>query len=469
MKRMIALPISTSRESQDERYLRMGTAKIPGLIVGLALPSVISMLVSSLYNLADTYFVSSIGTSAAAAVGVIMPLMGIMQAIGMTCGTGAASNISRLLGQGDQESANQFATTAFFTSLFFSILMAIYGFSDAAPLVRALGATEGIFPYALDYANIILIGAPFIVTSFTLNNILRSEGNSFLSMIGISVGVVLNIILDPLFIFTFDMGIAGAAYATILSQIISFLILLGLFIFNKSSLSLHPKHFRFNFSTYSGILKMGSPSLFRQSLTSIGQVLMNLAAGPFGDAAIAAVSIVSRVSMIVYSAMLGLGQGYQPVAGYNYGARKLDRLNEAFWFTVKMAFASAVICVSFLAIFANQVMEIFQTNDIQVVQIGVSIIRLQALTLPLQAWVIITNMTFQSMGRGLPSFILALSRNGFCYIPCVLLLPQLFGVNGIIAIQPITDILSLLIALPLSLRLLKEIKPKLEFDNTISS
>lgn len=451
-----------SDQKQNERYVRMGSEPIPRLVVSLAVPSVISMLVSSIYNLADTYFVSSIGTSAAGAVGVIMPLMGIMQAVGMTFGTGASSNISRLLGTGDKQRASQFASTAFFTSLSFGILIAIYGLFDASQLVSWLGATPTIFPHALAYANIILLGAPFIVASFTMNNILRSEGNSFLSMIGISVGVILNIILDPIFIFVFDLGVAGAAYATILSQSVSFVILLSQFLTKRSNLTLSPKNIKIEFPLYRDVIKMGSPSLFRQSLTSIAQVLMNQVAGPFGDAAIAAVSIVSRVMMIVYSAMLGLGQGYQPVAGYNYGAKRFDRLKEAFWFTAKMAFAAAAVVVAVIALLAPQVMELFNTDDAQVVAYGVRIIRLQALVLPLQAFVIITNMTYQAMGKGLPAFFLALSRNGFCYIPMILILPRLFGIDGVTSLQAATDVLSFLIALPLAYYLQKLINQGLK-------
>ena len=456
-------------EKQNERYIRMGSEPIPRLILNLAFPSIISMLVSSLYNLADTYFVSSLGTSATGAVGVIMPLMGIMQAIGMTFGTGAASNISRTLGQGDKQRANSLATTCFFSSLTFGIALAIFGFFGADALVRLLGATETIYPYARAYGDVILYGAPFIVASFTLNNILRSEGNSFQAMVGITTGVIINIALDPLFIFVFKMGTAGAAWATIISQMISFIILGSHFLFGRSNLSLAPKNFRFEFPLYRDVLKMGSPSLFRQSLASLSQVMMNQVAGPFGDAAIAAVSVVSRVTMLVYSAMLGLGQGYQPAAGYNYGAKNYKRFEEAFWFTAKISTAAAVVCVAFLALFAPQIMALFRADDAQVIALGTRIIRLQAATLPWQAWVITTNMSFQSMGRGLPSFILALSRNGFCYIPCILILPRFFGIDGITAIQAVTDILSLLIALPLSYYLLREIKTAMQGEKNAAT
>ncbi|MCL2547834.1 MAG: MATE family efflux transporter [Symbiobacteriaceae bacterium] len=447
-----------SQNMQNERYARLGSDPIPSLIKNLAGPAIISMLISSFYNLTDTFFVSSLGTSATGAVGVVMPLMAIMQAVGMTFGTGAASLISRSLGQRNQKRAAEAAATAFYSALTCGILMSVYGFFGAASLVQLLGATETILPYALAYGNVILIGAPFIIANFTLNNILRSEGNAFQAMIGISAGVIINIILDPIFIFVLDMGIAGAAWATIPSQMISFAILLSHFLRGTSNLSLAPRFFRLEFMLYYEELKMGSPSLFRQGLAAISQVLMNQAAGPFGDAAIAAVSIVTRVTMMVYSAMLGMGQGFQPVAGFNYGSKNFSRLQEAFWYSVKMSTIAAVACCSVIFVFATPLLSLFRADDLQVVELGTRIIRLQALTLPFQAWVVITNMSYQAMGRGLQSFILALSRNGFCYIPCILILPRLFGLDGVVAIQATTDLLSLLIAIPLFISLLREIK-----------
>lgn len=315
----------------EEKYIRMTETPVPRLITTLAIPTIVSMLITSIYNMADTFFVSQIGTSASGAVGISFSLMAIIQAIGFTLGQGSGNYISRLLGQKDTEYASKVAATGFFTALFIGSGLAAMGLLLLDPLVYALGATKTIAPYAKDYIRFILIGMPYMAASFVLNNILRFQGSAFYAMLGIGTGGIINIALDPLFIFGFKMGTGGAALATIISQFISFCIL-----FHNSgvggTIKIRFKDFTPKWVIYKEILRGGLPTFYRQCLGSISMICLNFSAGPYGDAAIAAMSIVTRVFQFAMSAMLGFGQGFQPVCGFNYGAKRFERVQEGFWF-----------------------------------------------------------------------------------------------------------------------------------------
>lgn len=445
--------------TQEEKFQMMTTAPIPGLIFKMAVPTIISMLISAFYNMADTFFVAKIGTSATAAVGVVFPVMAIIQALGFFFGHGSGNSISRKLGAKEPETAEQLASIGFFSALFFGLILAVLGSMFLEPLAVALGSTETILPYTKEYLKIILLGTPYMTAQLVLNNQLRFQGNAFYSMIGITFGGVLNIFLDPLFIFVFDMGISGAAYATILSQFISFLILLaGLKISGCIPLRLKAlKNIPSNLLIIAG---GGLPSLFRQGLGSIAILALNWAANPYGDAAIAAMSIVSRISQFSFSAMIGFGQGFQPVCGFNYGAERYDRVREAFWFCVKVASIALILIGGTAFLLASPLISLFRKDDMEVIAIGTAALKLQCITLPFMGWVVMNNMMTQTIGKTFPATILAAARQGIFFLPAILILPLLFGITGIQLAQPAADILAFFLAVILNRSVMKELQQK---------
>ncbi|HWP80495.1 MAG TPA: MATE family efflux transporter [Candidatus Acidoferrum sp.] len=450
--------------TSEEKYEQMLNTPIRRLICQLAIPTMISMLVTSVYNMADTYFVGKIGTSATGGVGVAFPLMMIIQAIGFTFGMGSGNRISRLLGQKEEDEAAKVASTGFFTTFFLGCVLAVIGLIFLDPLVELLGATETIAPYAKDYIQYILIGTPFMASSFVLNNVLRYQGSAFYAMLGIATGGILNIGLDPLFMFTFGFGTAGAAMATILSQFISFCILL----FNQGkngNLRLTIKNFSPKWEMYKEILKIGLPSFYRQGIASIATVLLNFAAGGYGDAAIAAMSVVSKVLMLAFSALLGFGQGFQPACGFNYGAKKYDRVREGFWFCVRTgAIGLAVLCLIAFP-FSEQIITIFRRGDPEVIRIGALALRLNLAVFPLQAWVVVCNMFMQNIGEVRTASILSLARQGLFFIPAILTLPHFFGLFGVQITQPAADLATFCLALPLGIKVLGRLKALEESEN----
>ena len=445
--------------SKDQaQYEKMTKTPVSKLIISLAIPTTVSMLVSSIYNMADTFFVSKLGTSATGAVGIVFSLMAIVQAVGFTLGMGAGSTISRLLGQQKQKQANIIGSTAFFSAIGFGLLLTIFGLAFVDGLMHLLGATPTILPYARGYAQYILFGAPVMCASFVLNNILRSEGKAALSMIGLTLGGVLNMVLDPIFIFTLGLGISGAAIATLISQCVSFAILLYCFLAGKSITKLSVKHIARTVGPYVQIIKIGFPSLCRQGLASIATVALNVNAAVYGDAAVAAMSIVGRVFMFIQSVMLGIGQGFQPVSGYNYGARKYDRVRQAYWFTVKAGFIlmTSLCVLGFL--FAPQVVALFRKDDLDVIQIGALAFRAQCVALPLMSLSMPTNMLMQSTGKSMEATILACSRQGIFFLPLILVLPQMFGLLGVQLAQPLADALTLAISAVFLVRFMRKLK-----------
>ena len=450
--------------NNDKHYIRMTQAPVEPLIMRLAVPTVISMLVSSIYNMADTFFVSQLGTSASAAVGIVFSLMAIMQAIGFTIGMGSGILSSRRLGAGKRDEANQIASSAVFLVIIISSLIAILGLIFCKELMVFLGSTPTILPYALDYGSFILIACPVICTSFVLNNLLRNEGKAFYALLGITTGGILNIFLDPIFIFYFRLGTRGAAMATALSQLISFIILLTMFIKKKSNLTLSVKYISKSAKTYLNILKTGLPSLSRQGLASIAAMTLNIQAAAFGDAAVAAMSISGRITFFLFSALLGLGQGFQPVAGFNYGAKKYSRVKRATLFT---AFFGTVV-ISTLAIicfiFARPLVSSFRKEDLDVIIIGTKALRFQCLTLILCGINVATNMSLQATGHIAQATYLALCRQGIYFLPFILILPSKIGVLGVEIAQPLSDILTFISSLIFFIRLIKELGGKKDED-----
>ena len=444
-------------ETADAKFVQMTQAPVEKLICRLAVPTIISMLITSVYNMADTFFVGKIGTSATGAVGISFSLMAIIQSVGFMLGMGSGNYISRLLGQKNREEAGRVASTGFFTALGFGLAFMALGLVFIDPLVRLLGATETIFPYAKAYVGFILIGAPYMAASFVLNNLLRFQGSAFYSMIGIGTGAVLNIGLDPLFIFVFHMGTGGAALATIISQFVSFCILL--FLSSRGgNIKLSARQFTFRWRIYKEIFRGGLPSFYRQGLASISTIVLNFSAGPYGDAAIAAMSIVTRVFQFALSALLGFGQGFQPVCGFNYGAKRYDRVLKAFWFCVKIAVVALVLIAVAGFLFAGQIITVFRKDDLEVIEIGTLALRLQCITFPLSSWIVVNNMLLQNIGKSMKASILALARQGLFFLPAILTLPRMLGLLGIQMSQPAADIATLILAIPMGISVIRELK-----------
>lgn len=453
--------------TKEEKYRQMIETPVNRLIPRLAVPTIISMLVTSIYNMADTFFVSQLSTSASGAVGVMFSAMSMIQAIGFTLGMGSGNHISRSLGNRDEERAGVFAATAFYTAAIIGVGILAVGTLFSRQLVFFLGATETIAPYAQDYARYILIGAPFMMTSFVMNNILRSQGNAVFAMVGITVGGILNMILDPLLIFGLDLGISGAAIATMVSQIISFCILLYQCNVRPDCIKIQLSKFRPSGKVYGEILHAGLPSFCRQGLASAAAVILNFAAGPYGDAAIAAMSIVTRFMMFINSSLIGFGQGFQPVCGFNFGAERYDRVLEAFWFCVKVAVIMLTVfgIVSFGI--SRPIVTAFRREDLQVIEIGTLALRLQLLTMPFQAWVIMVNMLTQSIGYGFRASLVAMGRQGLFLIPALLIFPKLFGILGLQMAQPIADMLTFVLATVIVSGILKELRQMKEKQNFV--
>lgn len=450
-----------AEEQRQQKFDRMTKTPIPRLIGELAVPTIISMLVTSFYNMANTFFVGKINTSATAAVGIVFPLMAMIQAFGFFCGHGSGNYISRQLGAHNFEDASKMSATGFVSAFVLGLGILVVGFLFTDPLLRIMGSTETILPYARSYMRIILIGAPYMTASLVLNNQLRFQGSAFCSMIGITTGAVLNIVLDPLFIFVLDMGVAGAALATIISQFVSFCLLIA-GTFRGGNLRLNLRDFSPSLKYYQNIVKGGAPSLFRQGLGSFATVCLNLMAGPYGDAAIAAMSIVTRISQFAASVVIGFGQGFQPVCGFNYGAKLFKRVQEGFWFCVK--FCTSVLLVAAVCgwIFSPNLIGIFLKTDPLVIEYGSQALRLQALTFPLVGWITIANMMLQTIGKTLKASLLAMSRQFLFFVPVILTLPGFLGILGVQFSQPIADFCSFLLAVPLSISVLREMSHEQE-------
>lgn len=430
------------------QHKRMTETPIPKLIIGMSVPTIASMLVSSIYNMADTFFVSHLGESATGAVGIVFSVMAIIQAVGFTLGQGAGAQISHLLGEKDTERAESIAVSAFVTALIFGTCLTAVGLTFLKPLMRLLGATETILPYAGTYAKYIFLGAPIMAGSFVLNNLLRAEGHATFSMVGITTGGILNMILDPLFIFVFHLEIAGAAIATLLSQCVSFAILFLFFLSGKSVLKLSAKNLSRKLRIYLDIVRTGLPSFCRQGLSSIATVALNTAARPYGDAAIAAMSVVGRVFMLIQSVLIGIGQGYQPVLGYNYGAKRYDRMRQAFQFTLRTGMTIMTLLAAVCGFAAPVIIGLFGENP-DMVQIGVVAIRAQCVGLVFLPIGILANMTFQSLRQTGKATFLAACRQGIYFLPLILLLPGKLGLLGVEITQATSDILTALTSIPM--------------------
>ena len=446
----------TSDDRSALQFRRMTETPIPQLVLSLAAPTILSMLITSIYNLADTFFVGQISTSASGAVGVVSSLMAIIQALGFMLGHGAGTIISRSLGNRDTTAATRFASTSFFTALVFGVVLAVAGLGTLPHFMMLLGSTETILPHACAYARPILIAAPLMISSLVMNNILRYEGKASFAMIGLVTGGVLNIALDPLFMFVFELGTAGAGIATALSQSISFCILLSMFLRGKTVSQFRLSAVTREARDFGRILLGGAPSFGRQGLNSIGGMLLNLAARSYGDAAVAGMSIVSRIFMFIISVAIGVGQGLQPVASFNYGARKYRRVRQAAIFTIEAAFCMLVVLVGLCWVNGDALVRLFR-DDPAVTAVALPAFHYQCLAMLLQPIIVVANMTFQSVGASGRATFLACCRQGVFFIPLILILPRTHGLFGVEICQPIADVLTFLVSLPFLIEFLQQL------------
>lgn len=430
------------------QYEHMTTAPVGGLILSLAVPSMVTTLITSVYNLADTFFVGQIGTSATAAVGVVFSIMMVLNALGFWVGTGGSTLVSALLGAKENRKANVIASTAFFLSLGFGVIVAIVGICGGAPLMRLLGATETIVPYALDYGYFILLAAPFSASSLALGQCLRAEGKSKESMIGQVTGGVLNMVLDPVLIYGFHMGIRGAAVATAISQVIAWGLMIRYYIQKTTQVQLSVRHISRKASEYAELFTIGFPSLCRHGSNMISNVVLNTVSGNWGDAAIAAMSICGRLMYLSNAVSIGMNQGSQPVIGYAHGMNNHKRVKDAFLFTVKVSMLSMVAFGAVEFIFASPLIGIFR-DDAEVIRVGTTALRFICVMLPFANFIQNASTLFQVVEKPLPSSVLIFSRQLIFYIPALLILPGILQLIGVQIAGPLADMLTFLVALPM--------------------
>ncbi len=462
----VRLDTEEARKEEAERkrvakYRMMTEEKVPDVIVKLSIPTIISMLVTAFYNSADTFFVGRISNSATAAVGIVFSVMAIIQAFGFMCGHGSGNYMARMLGAGETKEASDTASTGFAMSLIIGAVLAALGIIFREELAVVLGATKTSMKDTIDYMTIILLAAPVTMAQFVVNNQLRFQGSAVYAMVGLMAGAVINVGLDPLFIFGFHMGVRGAALATVSGQLISFIVL---FIGSRKggNIKMHLRNVHLNFHYIKEILNGGLPSLFRQGLAAAATMLLNSASGRLGgDAAIAGMSIVSRTMLIVSCALIGFGQGFQPVCSFNYGAGLKNRVREGYFFCVRIGTVFLSVMAVLCFVFSAQIVRFFRNSD-DVVAVGKVALRYQAVTLPLMATIVITNMLLQSIGMGVRASVTASARSGIFFIPLILTLPHFFGITGVEVSQAIADACAFILAIPLVVPVLRGLKKPTE-------
>lgn len=432
-----------------DNYEFLTQAPVSRVILTMAVPTIVSMLVTCFYVIVDTYFVGQLNTQSTAAVGIVFPLMSLIQAIGSFFGHGSGAYMSRELGARRTDNASSMATTGLVYALLTGIVIAVVALLFLRPLSLVLGSTPTSLPFTEQYMAIILLGAPFQIASFTLNSQLRMQGNARYAMWGIISGALLNVVLDPILIFGCGLQLRGAAIATVIGQIVSVAVLLAMCHFRATAgVRLRPRFFSLHWHYVREIVYGGSPSLSRQGLASISVVLLNVAAAGYGDAAVAAMSIVSRVTMFVMAVIVGLGQGFQPFCGYCYGAALYNRLRHGFWFTVRVGFIFLLFFSAVFFCFAEQTIAVFRADAI-VIAVGSTALRWHLAVYPLNAYIMAGNMMLQTTRRPLRANVLSSARRGLVFIPFILILPHLFGLMGIAMCQAVCDVVTFIIAIPI--------------------
>ena len=454
--------------SQSKKMELLGNISIPKALLAMGIPTMVGMLVNAFYNLVDAYFVGGLGESQMGAISVVYPLGQVVVGLGLLFGNGAASYISRLLGRGDKENADKVASTALYSSVSVGAVIIIISMVFLHPILKLLGATDSILPYAATYAGIYIVSCIFNVFNVTMNNIVTSEGAAKTTMCALLTGAVLNIALDPLFIYVFELGVAGAAIATAISQVVSTCVYLT-YIFRKKSVF----HFRVKDCTYtketmSEIFKIGIPTLVFQILTSVSISLINNAAGDYGDSAIAGMGVVTRLISMGSLSVFGFIKGFQPIAGYSYGAKKFDRLREAIKTSILWSTAFCVIFGVILALFPTAIVSQFTKGDAEMIRIGAASLRANGISIMLFGFYTVYSSLFLALGKGREGFILGACRQGICFIPVILLLPIVWGLNGIMYAQPIADVLSAVITVFMAIPLHKKLNEMQKQTSAIS-
>lgn len=442
--------------SSDSQYIKMTETPVARLVITLGIPTTISMLITNIYNMADSYFVSQVSLSAGGATSIVFGIMSIIQAFGFMFGHGAGSHISRQLGGKHIDKANNYASTGFFTAIWCGIVIMSAGLIFSKPLMVLLGSTPTILPHAMDYAFWIFLAAPAMTASCVLNNILRYEGKATLAMIGLTTGGILNIFLDYILVVRMEMDISGAGLATAISQYVSFCILLSVFVLGKTQSKLRISNISPEISLLKDIIVTGLPSLARQGLNSISVMVLNAQAEQFKDAAIAAMGYVSRTSSLIFSVGLGIGQGFQPVSAFNYGAKKYSRVKKSTYFTAIFGAAFMGVLSALCFAFAPEIIELFRSEK-EVIDIGSVGLRIQCAFLMFLPISVVSTMLFQSIGKSVPALVLSCLQSGLVFIPLCLILPRFLGVLGIQLSQPIAYFITALVSLPITLRFLKRL------------
>lgn len=436
----------SENEVAAKQYIKMTTQPIGSLLFGLSVPTIISMLVTNIYNIADTAFIGKLGTSESAATGIVFGYMAILQAVAFMCGQGAGSIMSRCLGAKNVEKATKYTTTGFFMSFTIGLIIAVFTFVFMDPLLKIMGSTPTIAPYASTYIFYILLSAPFFTSSFTMNNLLRYEGKAKLGTVGMMTGAVLNICGDMLFIFVFKMGIAGAGISTAVSQFISFCILIGMYMSGKTQTKLSIKYIARDAASYIEIATTGFPSLLRQGLNSVATMILNQSAAVYGDAAVSAMSIVSRISFFPLALAIGIGQGFQPISSFNYGANLKKRVVKAFW-TALTAQEIAMLIVSVpIFIFPEYPIRLLR-NDPAVIEIAIRALKLMCVAQLFMPSTLMVEMGFQSTGAKLLATISSSLRSGILFIPAIIVFSRLRGLAGVQEAQPAACIVAFVLSL----------------------
>ena len=446
------------KPNADSRQLMMLNEPVHRIIPKMAVPTIIAFLITTIYSLADTYFVSSLGESATAAVSVNSSLDQLIMMCGSMLAVGANSYIARLLGQGDQKKASQVLSTAFFSAAALGTLLLVLGGIFMEDMVMLLGATDTCKTHSIDYATYVLLAAPFMASNFVMNQCLRSEGSATLSMIGMGIGGVLNCILDPIFIFTLDMGVAGASLATAISKLVSFVILIFPYITRRSVLWLSIRNFTPSWDIVSKVFSMGSSSMFRNGLAVVAGIMLNDIAGNISDAVMAGIGVTNKIMMFPFGIILGFGNGFQPVAGFNWGAKRYDRVEESYRFSSRVALIGSVVMAVLFAVFADPIIGLFAGDSPEMRRIGVLCVVTQCIALPIHAWVAIVNMLCVGLGNAKGAFLLSTARQGSCFVPILYPLAWAFAEYGVASVQAVADVLTLAMAIPIVIAMLKKIR-----------
>lgn len=440
----------------SDKYTFLTQAPVHRVIGAMAIPTIISMLLTSMYNLVDTFFVGKINTQSTAAVGIVFSVMFFIQAFSFFFGNGLGNYISRQLGAQNTKDAEVMASTGLFYTLVFSLIVMLLGWFFLEPISILLGSTPTILPYTRQYLGISLLGTPFIMGTFCINNQMRFQGFTKYSVYGAISGSIINCLLDPVFIFGFSMGVSGAAVASVIGQICGFIIML---IMSQKDGVIHYTHRCISFEGrfVKEIIAGGTPSISRQGLASVSTIALNSVAGNYGDAAIAAMSIVTRISMFIFSVIIGLGQGFQPMCGFCYGAKLYDRVKEGFWFSTKIGTFFLLFWSVVLIIFSGEVVSLFR-DDPEVIAIGIPALRYQMIIFPACSFMLMANMMMQTCRKTIRANILAASRQGLFFIPLIFVLPYFYGLFGVEICQAVSDIISLIVTIPIVWSAFKEMR-----------